>query len=59
PPDMTPLSSKIVPISVAFSAVLASNVNASYLAVYGPNMKHSRYSLAQPKTPLKWEQSLS
>ncbi|BBR41930.1 hypothetical protein WP3W19E03_P40040 (plasmid) [Aeromonas veronii] len=37
PPDMTPLSSKIVPISVAFSAVLASNVNASYLAVYGPN----------------------
>lgn len=37
PPEMTPLSTQIVPVSVAFSAVLGSRVNASYLAVYGPN----------------------
>jgi hypothetical protein len=36
-PDMTPLSGKIIPISVAFSALLGQRVNASYLAVYGPH----------------------
>lgn len=37
PPKMTPLATKIVQISVTFLAMLGSSVNASYLAIYGPN----------------------